>query len=499
MVTLISPLRDSNAYVGISKQAVGGTAVAPSTFIRWLDSTSMGIEVASEEIVEGDTTRHVAFFIKNKQETKIKIVTYIRPILAGMLEAASMGTVSDNITDQTPSTTTNTVVTGGSSTTVGITSNTGFTSAGGGTFQLILGTGTSNDPYETVTFSVPTSGTTLTVASSYNGGVFKSSHPSGTTISSVAVVNTSLTNAPTAGATSFQTGKNTGLTSGGTQSVVLSPGTVNEEIVTVTVPGTGTGPYTYTIANSGTLKYSHSIGDAVLQPVNHVIEDTNDGDYYTVEMNFGGTNGITIRVRDCKVDQIKRSADSGKLLKVEIDLVGIACAVQATPSTVTLEAHQPFLFTQSNGGWTLDGSTTGDALNIQKFDITTKNNLDMVQTEAVIYAASIFGKLQIEVSLDVIYTNNTKIGQAFFGAVGGTADAQSFVLGSCTILFTQADGMHTLQYSIPTLTYHKVALPVPKGDGKAFVQPITAGGSSNNGSNAYVLQTTVANFQTASY
>ena len=499
MPTLITPLRANNAYFGIGKQAIGGTAVAPSMFPRWLDGTSIAIDISDEEIVEGDASRHVGLVIKNKQVTKLKLVTWARPIIAGMLEEMGMGVGSDVITASTPSTTTNTVVTGGSSTTVGLVSGTGFTSAGAGTFALLVGTGTATDPYETVTFTVPVSGTTLTVAAGYNGGKFKQSHPSGTTIASVASVNTSFTSAASVGATTVVLGNNNGLTGAGTAVIALSAGTANEEIVTVTTPGTGTGPYTYTIANAGVTAKSHSIGDLALTAVAHVLTDQTDGDYYTCEVNLGGASGITIRVRDCKAETIKRSSDNGKLVKYEVDLIGIACAVQGSPSVVTLENHQPFLFTQANGAWNIDGSLTGDALAVEKWDITTKNNLDQVQTEQVTLAASIFGKVQVEANLEVVYTNNTKIGQAFFGGASGTSDVQATVNGSFTTTFTAADGLHLLTFTLATLVYTKVTLPVPKSDGKAFVQPILGKATSNNGLSLFVVQTTVNNLQTTNY
>jgi hypothetical protein len=493
------PLRANNAYFGMAKQTVQGTAVAPTTFPRWLDGTAIDLALSVEEIMEGDSTRHISLIVKNKQEVKLKLATYVRPIVAGLIEAATMGTGSDAITTTTPTSTSTGAVTAGSSTSITLTSGTGFAATGqSGTFQMLVGVGTSADPYETVTFTAPTSGAVLTVAAGYNTGKFAQSHPSGTTVANVAAINTSFTSSAIVGATTIVVGNQIGIS--GTPLVVLSPGTINEEVVTLTASSvTGTGPWTYTLAGSATLKNAHTSGDTVIAAVSHVETDQTEGDYYTCEVNLGGASGITLRVRDCKVDQCKISADSGKVVKYEVDLTGIACTVQGTPSTVTLENHLPFLFTQANGAWTIDGSTTGDAVAIQKLEITRKNNLDAVQTEALILAAIIFGKLQAEASLTIVYSNNTKINQAFFGSATGTTDAQPVVIGSVLVTFTQADGMNALTLSLPSLVYSKVTLPVPKADGKAFTLPIMGNSTSNNGATAYMMKTTVANFQTTTY
>src|SRR6266568_219401 len=388
-------IRNSNAYIGIGKQFVQGTAVAPTVFPRWLDGSNFDPSFKSELIREGDGTRRPSQVIKNQQYGKAKLVCYPRPLELSFLEAASMGAASDNpvAVSLPPATTTTTTVTANVSTTVTLASGTNWIGAGGGTFQIWVGANGAGDTAELVTFSMPVSGAILTVAAGYNAGKFKFNHTIGASVQSYATANTSLTTATTAGGTTVITGNNNGLTTGGTQTIMLSPGTLVEEIVTVTVPGTGSGPYTYTVAAAGTTKFVHPIGDTVVGPTLHSMKDQTDGSFYTVEVGLGslfGSAGTTLRFVDCKVDLVKRTSKAGQLLELEVDLVGIASVVQASPSTVTLENHAPFYYT--SGVWTLDGSTAGDAPYVESFDIQQKNNMDLaIQSEKITLDAVIFG------------------------------------------------------------------------------------------------------------
>lgn len=314
---------------------------------------------------------------------------------------------------------------------------------------------------------------------------------------SAATVSTTLSGATTAGATSITVPSNTGLTGTGTIALDLSNGLTTEEIATFTLPATGTGPYTLTVANSGTLKNAHLSSAAVQSSTLHTITDEADGAYYSVEVSLADTSGIIIRVRDCKVESIKRSSEAGHLLSYEMEWTGIACAVQASAATITLDTRQPFLYT--SGVWTLDGVTTGDALEVSKFDITQKNNLDWVQAEQLIGDAIIFGMLNLDVSLDVLFQNGNRIADVYFGSAAGTADSQTVYAGALILTFTQADGFHTLAYTITTLLYTKVGIPQPKHDGKAWWQTLSATGTSNEGANTFLLQSVVANTNSSAY
>lgn len=405
------PLRSDRAYCGFAKQSGQGVASAPNLFPRWLDGTSIQVELGAEDIWEGDSSRRLSQIIKNNQKVVIKHVFYPRPNEAGFFDAAAQGASSDALT--------------------------------------------------------------------------------------AATVNTALSAATIVGATTITVAANTGLTGTGTIALVLEPGTATEEIATFALPATGAGPYTLTVANAGTLKIAHANAGVVRSATTHTTTDQADGAYYSVEISLGDTAGIIIRARDCKVTSIKRSCEAGHLLAYETEWTGLACIVQTTPATITLDTHQAFLYT--TGVWTLDGVTTGDALEVQKFSLEQKNNTDWIQTESLVGDAIIFGMLGVAVAVDVLYQNGNRIAGVYFGSAAGTADAQAIMQGSLNLVFTQADGFHTLTLNVATMLYTKVGMPQPKHDGKGWFQSLDATGTSNQGAQTFLMKTIVTNTNTIAY
>ncbi len=318
-------------------------------------------------------------------------------------------------------------------------------------------------------------------------------------------VATTLSALTAVGATSITVAANTGLTGAGTIALIINPGATNEEIALFNVPATGVGPYTLTVAaayNGGNgLKLAHANTVPIKSSASHVLVDTADGDYFTVEVGLGNLNGAAgtaLRVRTCKVESCKVSGKAGGLLMYELEFVGIASSVQGTPATITLEQHPLFLYTQ--GVWTLDSSAGGDALTIESFDIERKNNCDTsIQTEQLTLAAIIFGNVTVGLGFEIVYTNANRIFLIYFGGTSGTTDAQAIGAGAFSVTFTQPDTFETITYTMATTHYSKIGLPSPKKDGKAFKQAVSASSVSNSGANTNVLQTTITNSQYASY
>lgn len=496
------PIRSDNTYLGIGLQPNGqGTATAPTNFPRALDGSSIELDAKMEDVWEMDGSRRLSMIIKNSQMAKIKLVVTPRPVEAGLLERAAHGLSADVVTAAaTPSTTTTATITANVSTSVAVAAGTGFAAPATGTIQCLVDGGTA--VAEVVTFTLPIATLTLTVAASYNGGKFKNSHSSGATVVGIATVDSSVTSNSIVGAGTLSVGNNNGL-SGFPLTLCVSQGTAAEEFVTFSGV-TGAGPYSLTVAasyNGGAMLNAHSSGDAVVSGVSHVMTDQYDGSYYSIEVGLGSLNaqgGITLRVRDCKLESIKRSGKAGSLLLYEVEFSGLVTVVQGSPATVTLENHQPILFT--NGVWTLDGSTTGDALTVEEFDLTQKNNTDWVQAEKLTGEAIIFGRVQVDVSIKIIYQSSTLyIQKTYMGGTGGTTDAQAVGTGSLLVTFASVDNLSSIAYKILTLVYTKAGLPVQKSDGKHYSIPLQASSTSNQGQNAYVLQSTVVNSQSTPY
>lgn len=318
-----------------------------------------------------------------------------------------------------------------------------------------------------------------------------------------ATVSTTVSANTSSGATAITVPVNTGLTGSGTITLVVGAGTANEEIATFNLPVTGVGPYTLTVANSGTLKKAHSTSDVIRTFSQHVLTDQIDSPYYTVEVGLGSLNGgagPTLRVTDCKVEQIQRTAKAGGILEYAVDFVGIATVAQSQPATVSYENHNIFLYSQSNGGWTLNGSTTGDAQAVEQFSITQKNAVDTgIQAEQLTLAALIFGNLEVKSNVEVIMQNSNLINLTYFGSTTGTTDSQTIGSGNLTVTFTQPDSFHVVTYTLVTMNYAQLKMPEPKKDGKHFKFSLEGTSTSNQGQNSYIIQVTVQNTQNSSY
>lgn len=314
-------------------------------------------------------------------------------------------------------------------------------------------------------------------------------------------VSTSLSALTAIGATSITVAASTGLTGNGTIALVLEAGLSTEEVALFATPATGAGPYTLTVANGGALKYAHANAGGVRSVATHVFTRQYDGSYLSSEVCLGGLHsqaGETLRVRDCKVDSCKITGDKGKLVLYEFEIVGIATVVQGSPSTVTLENRQPFIF--YNAAFTLNGSTTGDTLGINKMTIERKNNVDTaIQTTAVTPAAFIFGKNENKITLELIMTTLNLFNLMYFGSTGGTTDSSAIATGSFLVVFTQADTFHVLQINVATIAYTQVKPPVPKTDGKHYTMTVESVGTSNQGLNASVVTTTLNNAEYVAY
>jgi hypothetical protein len=318
-----------------------------------------------------------------------------------------------------------------------------------------------------------------------------------------ATIATTVSAGVSSGSNTIQVPINTGLTGAGTQVLVVGAGSANEEVATFTTPVTGAGPYTLTVANGGALKNAHNSAEVVRSFSLHTLSDQVDSPYYTLEIGLGSLNGgagPTIRVTDCKMESLKREAKAGGILEFEAEFYGIASVAQGSPATVSYENHSVFLYSQSNGGWTLNGSQSGDALAVESFHITQKNALDTsIQAEQLTLAALIFGNIEVKANVDIIMQNAQLIALTYWGSASGTTDAQAIGSGNLIVKFSQPDGFHTVQYTLPTLHYMQTKMPEPKKDGKHFKVSAEGNSVSNQSQNGYVIQVAIQNTKNVAY
>lgn len=491
----LSPLRSSNAYIGLAKQSVKGTGVTPTLFIRWRDGSGLEPDIKMEDVEEGDTTRRLSAIIKNMQAVKVKLNFDARPIALGFIETAALGAGSDAYTGPTiattlasvlalgatASTTLNGAVSAGG-TSITVTSGTGLTPASG-TIPVIIDAGTNVS--EIVYLTMAASGTTFTVTA------LKFAHASGATVQTTA---------------GFTLAANTGLTASNTAlPLVIGAGVATEEFIKINTPGIGSGPYSYySVHNTvtGAFSQTHAGSDTLKNSASHVITDQGgNGNYYTIEINFGGSSGMTLRVIDCMLNTVKRSGSKGGLWVYETDWMGIATTLQATPTSVVLEAHNPYLYTQIQGGVTLDAST-GESSYLEQLDISSNNNLESIQTEGLIPDALLMDAIRVDASWTSPFQSTqsqNRYAQMYFGGINGTTDAQTVLNNPITVVLTPPDNFNVVTYSLPNINNVKVMPPSPKAKGGHMTQQVSVSATSAQGANSSVISVTVLNTQLSAY
>lgn len=140
------------------------------------------VETKTEEVWEGDGSRHLSQVIKNGQEVKIKLISYLRPVELGFFEQAGNGIGSDGLITPSVSTTLAAATLLGA-TSITIHANTGLT--GSGTIALILDPGLITE--EIALFTIPATGGsdpyTITVA---NSGTLKFAHSNSAVVKTAA-------------------------------------------------------------------------------------------------------------------------------------------------------------------------------------------------------------------------------------------------------------------------------------------------------------------------
>lgn len=173
-------IRDNLFYIGGGKQAAWNTAVAPTWFHRWLDSTDADGSVQYGSEREGDTSPYLSLVYKSGQYWAFKIVEYVRPQIAGYALQALLGTGSDTYTAPTMAGTLSSAVVAGA-TSFSTALNMGNT----GTLALNVDPGYSNNLYEVVNVDLTSKiGTGPYTYNLVAGGTFKYAHAGAAVINS---------------------------------------------------------------------------------------------------------------------------------------------------------------------------------------------------------------------------------------------------------------------------------------------------------------------------
>jgi len=315
-----------------------------------------------------------------------------------------------------------------------------------------------------------------------------------------------------AGATSFQTALNLG--SSGTIALNFTPGIGNAtyEVQTVNIASkSGTGPYTYTLNGGVTFKNAHANGDTITSQSSHVFtRQPTTYDPYSLEAAFSQAGfGKAFRIQDAVCYQLKIAMETGKPIKLEHDWYCSLATVQAALQTPVFEgtsvigqAGAPLHYNMALGAWSVDGATTGAAALIKKAEITLKNSTaaEEFQTEGLSPTYFIPGILDIDGTLDVIFTSYQQFAETYFNALTLAAGAQDSYIqgyGAFSTLFT-GDPINSLALSLPNVAYTAAKLNPPKLDGKALMQQL-AFSAQKTALTPTTFTATLTNSQASSY
>lgn len=173
-----SVLQENIYYMGFSKQATWGTALAPTVFSQWLDGSLAEPDLTTKKEREGDTGPFITLEFKQRQMWTLKVIQYLRPITAGYLLQALLGSNSDTYTAPTQTTTLSSPIVAGASSFLTVAS---IGNVGTGYFNFTPGLGNGNYEVQNVNLAGRTGVGPYTYPL-VGTGTFTSAHNSGDTV-----------------------------------------------------------------------------------------------------------------------------------------------------------------------------------------------------------------------------------------------------------------------------------------------------------------------------
>lgn len=293
--------------------------------------------------------------------------------------------------------------------------------------------------------------------------------------------NTTLSASITKGATSLSTVGTLGTV--GTLAVAVSAayGNAAYEVVTVDLTThTGAGPFTYTLASSGTFKNAHTSGDTVVSAATHtLVRKPAKYDPYSIEIGWDTDNTSTLqrayRYVDAVCTDLRLHHQTGDLLRFEHTWYAANVIKQAAMSTPTYEQSKPFRFDQAAGAWKINDLTTGNAATFKRFDLNIKNSTapDDFQTEGLSPNYFLPGNVDISGDFDVVWQSWQEYEAAYFGANTGAGATDSATIGYEKLGVTwTADAVNSLALTLPNVEYSAAKMPMRR-DAKPVIQPVS--------------------------
>ncbi len=278
----------------------------------------------------------------------------------------------------------------------------------------------------------------------------------------------------------------------GTLALNVNPGYASTTYEVVSIDATtrsGSGPYTYTIAASGTLKYTHSAGETVNNLSQHVFtRQPTTFNPCTYEVGFGTSSNTTkqaIRLTDAVCTDLTISGQKGQLWQLQHNWIARTGTLLTSVQSITSASFEggnkvgvaggPFVWWQGSN-WQINGSSSNNAATIENFQIQIKNSTawDDMQSEVLTPAYFLPGNIDISGSMTVELVSFAQYNDMYFGSPSAANNStDSNLVGYESIDITCAsDAVNSFEITLPQV-YYTAAKMESKLDGKAMRQPLS--------------------------
>lgn len=424
------------AYLGLVKQSAEGSPASPTSFPRWLDGSTIDPEMKTEDVNEGNLSRWTSFVLKNSQSYKGKLISYPRPINAGLLLASALGTGAD-IAKAAPA----------SVTAVKTPLGAGSLVAGPYFYKITAMYGQVESKASTEV-TATTSGADLQITTAWAADPL---------------------------ATGFR---------------VYRGVVTNTQTVYMTVAAG-----IYTLLDTGAISTTAGTPPTTTGTT-HVMALAAAPDWFTWELgmtDIAGNGQLVSRIQDCINDTLVIDGETGKAIKFDYDFVGKKMsALGTTPASPTYEAGLPFMWV--NGSFSVGGAAN---VWVRKAKVTIKNmpEVEGLQTGLINPQTLLWTRQTIEVTFTLIFQDYTQYKLAYYNA--GSVETPVIGLGSLSLGFLQGGdtaAVSALGIHIPELSFKGSRAPI-KLSGEAVEQECV-GIATGGGTPPFF---TVRNLQTAAY
>lgn len=308
----------------------------------------------------------------------------------------------------------------------------------------------------------------------------------------------------------------------GTLAVHINPGTPGSytttyEVVTLDCTSrSGAGPYTYTIASSGTLRFGHSAAEVVRSTSSHALTGQRTTyDPYTIEVGYGVSGNapqLAFRYTDAVCTDLTITSGPGAT-PVKLEHTWYACTVQqktaltSNPQSVYEGtnipgyAGGPLLHSMAGSSWALDGASTGNAATIKQAKLTLKRavNPGAFITEGVTPNYWLLPNLDISLTLSTLFQSYTQYREAYLNSssANSAGDAYQTVFGTAAWTYT-GDAANSLAISLANAAYTMAQPPAMDDTGDPMEMQIQLD-VANSPSVQTPLTFTLANSQNTAY